>query len=221
MTGIGSKAAGMSLNRHRYQGNEYIQEAGLHWMDFHNRQYDPQLGRFVQVDPMAAQTDWLTPYASMNNNPVSNVDPLGLMVDMSHVNNTPKVDFSEILGRFSAGFMKTLGASGKLDFIDWNQGAQERSNLEYWNNVLEVAGSIVASGSIGRAGGDGDATVNDPGSAKSEETDTPGEAEDDGSVKGKWVTVSNEFRYRFTMQYNRKEANNKGINLNGLRMEME
>jgi uncharacterized protein RhaS with RHS repeats len=47
-------------------------------MNFHNRQYDPQLGRFLSVDPLAASTVRFSPYAGMNNNPVSLVDPLGL-----------------------------------------------------------------------------------------------------------------------------------------------
>ena len=35
-------AAGSLPNRQRYQGNEYREELNLRWMDFHNRQYDPQ-----------------------------------------------------------------------------------------------------------------------------------------------------------------------------------
>jgi RHS repeat-associated protein len=53
-------------------------DLGLNWMDFHNRQYDPQLGMFLSIDPLAAVTANVSPYAAMDNNPVSNVDPLGL-----------------------------------------------------------------------------------------------------------------------------------------------
>jgi len=31
-------ASGSLPNRQRYQGNEYREEAGLNWMDFHNRE---------------------------------------------------------------------------------------------------------------------------------------------------------------------------------------
>jgi hypothetical protein len=47
-------------------------------MDFQNRQYDPQIGRFLGVDPLAEETDIMSPYTAMNNDPVLNVDPLGL-----------------------------------------------------------------------------------------------------------------------------------------------
>jgi hypothetical protein len=51
-------------------------------MNFHNRQYDPQIGRFLGVDPLAAATGNMSSYAGMNNNPANVVDPLGLMGEM-------------------------------------------------------------------------------------------------------------------------------------------
>lgn len=75
---MGSEANGFMPNKRKYQSNEYSKELGLNWMDFHNRQYDPQLGRFLSVDPLAASTAGMSPYTGMNNNPVSVVDPLGL-----------------------------------------------------------------------------------------------------------------------------------------------
>lgn len=65
--------------RHKYQGNEYIKDLGLNWMDFHARQYDPQLGRFLGVDPKAdaGGQERLSPYAAMGNAPESMVDPNG------------------------------------------------------------------------------------------------------------------------------------------------
>ncbi|WP_222166603.1 RHS repeat-associated core domain-containing protein [Edaphocola aurantiacus] len=49
-------------------------------MDFHNRQYDPQLGRFMGIDPMAdaAGQQSLSPYHAMACNPSTMTDPLGL-----------------------------------------------------------------------------------------------------------------------------------------------
>lgn len=48
-------------------------------MGFQARQYDPQLGRFLGVDPLAdkqGQQVW-SPYSAMSNAPESIVDPMG------------------------------------------------------------------------------------------------------------------------------------------------
>lgn len=78
--GWGSTASGSLPNRQRYQGNEYREEAGLNWMDFHNRQYDPQLGRFLSLDELAdaGGQQVLSPYHAMGCNPALMVDPFGL-----------------------------------------------------------------------------------------------------------------------------------------------
>lgn len=75
---LGSTAAGFMPNKQKYQSNEYNKDLGLNWMDFHNRQYDPQLGRFLSIDPLAEATANLSPYTAMNNDPANQVDPLGL-----------------------------------------------------------------------------------------------------------------------------------------------
>lgn len=68
------------INRKKYQGNEYITDLSLNWMSFGARQYDPQIGRFLGVDPLADQggQDSYSPYAAMGNQPESAVDPNGL-----------------------------------------------------------------------------------------------------------------------------------------------
>ncbi len=83
MGNIGSTAVGHVPNRVKHQGNEYIKDAGLNWMDFNFRQYDPQIGRFLGVDPLAASggQDRFSPYAAMGNQPETAVDPNGLMFE--------------------------------------------------------------------------------------------------------------------------------------------
>jgi RHS repeat-associated protein len=93
---MGSAAVGFIANKHKYQSNEYSKEQGLNWMDFHNRQYDPQIGRFLSIDPLAAATATMSPYTGMNNDPVNVVDPLGLqgynyLAQMPNMNNVSPV----------------------------------------------------------------------------------------------------------------------------------
>lgn len=70
-------------NRNKYQGNALIKDMELNLMDFQARQYDPQIGRFLSVDPLAAVggQDMVSPYAAMGNMPESMIDPNGLKRD--------------------------------------------------------------------------------------------------------------------------------------------
>lgn len=85
MAGISSKAAGSLENKYRFndgselQNKEFSDGSGLEWYDVDARFYDPQLGRFMQVDPRpddGDQESW-EPYQYALDNPISNNDPDG------------------------------------------------------------------------------------------------------------------------------------------------
>ena len=66
--------AGIRPNRFLYQGKEWQTELGLNLYDFHARQFDPALGRFLAVD---AASQFSSPYLGMGNMPTYSVDPDG------------------------------------------------------------------------------------------------------------------------------------------------
>ncbi len=85
MAGISSKAAGTLINKKKFnegselQSEEFSDGSGLNWYDVDARYYDPQLGRFMQVDPKpdeSGQESWV-PYQYGLDNPISNNDPDG------------------------------------------------------------------------------------------------------------------------------------------------
>ncbi|RXK81422.1 RHS repeat-associated core domain-containing protein [Filimonas effusa] len=84
MAGISSKAAGKLQNRYRFNGgnelqnNEFSNGSGLDWYDAMFRQYDPQIGRFHQLDPLAEFDISKSAYVFVSNNPISFSDPFGL-----------------------------------------------------------------------------------------------------------------------------------------------
>ena len=59
--------------KHRFTGQESEQELGLYY--YGARFYDPDLGRFLQVDP--ARENWSS-YLYVANNPINSVDPTGM-----------------------------------------------------------------------------------------------------------------------------------------------
>ena len=74
MENNGFLEAGVEANRFLYQGKEWQTELGLNLYDFHARQFDPALGRFLAVD---AASQFSSPYLGMGNSPVMAVDPDG------------------------------------------------------------------------------------------------------------------------------------------------
>ncbi len=84
MEGICSKAAGAMQNLFQFnegselQRGEFDDGSGMELYDAVNRMYDPQLGRFFQVDEFAESNFEWTPYNFALDNPISFNDPLGL-----------------------------------------------------------------------------------------------------------------------------------------------
>jgi RHS repeat-associated protein len=74
MDNNGFLEAGVKANRFLYQGKEWQKDLGLNLYDFHARQFDPALGRWLAQDP---QNQFASPYLGMGNNSSMMVDPDG------------------------------------------------------------------------------------------------------------------------------------------------
>ncbi|MBL7705931.1 MAG: hypothetical protein JNM21_10350 [Taibaiella sp.] len=77
---LSTTAMGITQQPLKYQGIELEKHFGLETYETFYRGLDPQLGRFNSIDPEAEQFYSLSPYVSMNNNPVSYIDPEGDLV---------------------------------------------------------------------------------------------------------------------------------------------
>ena len=63
--------------QYKYNGKEFQEELGLNLYDYQTRNYDPALGRWMNIDNHADSYFSISPYSSFANNPVSFVDPTG------------------------------------------------------------------------------------------------------------------------------------------------
>ncbi len=59
-----------------YTGREWDRETRLYY--YNARYYDPQMGRFLEIDPIGFAGGDINLYAYVGNNPVNLTDPLGL-----------------------------------------------------------------------------------------------------------------------------------------------
>lgn len=90
--GISAKAALKPQSRIGYQGdfNERDDETGYN--EFTLRSYDPQIGRWIQVDPNDVEPGM---YNGMSNNPINITDPLGGDPDWYVNAETREIEFFE------------------------------------------------------------------------------------------------------------------------------
>lgn len=79
MAGISSKSAGSLVNKEKtFQDQRFDDDLGLNWVQFKWRNHDPQIGRFIEIDPLSEKYTYNSTYAFSENKITNHVELEGL-----------------------------------------------------------------------------------------------------------------------------------------------
>ena len=141
---------------HKFTGKELDDEHGLDWYYFGARFYDPEIGRFLGIDPYSdAYPSW-TPYQYGLNNPVIyfDFDGRSTVTDSSgnviHV-NTEDSDFSVYQTTTVQGGINELGIPGGSMSVKTKVGETENIDEFIDPETGEAGGTIMFGESWGAA----------------------------------------------------------------------
>ena len=130
----------------KYTGKEFEPTAGLNWLDFHARWYDPALLRTTTQDPAAAEYPAHSPYLWCVGNPVRFVDRNGEKVEFSQ--DAPlafKVDYV-----IAYKYLDLYGAAGYLNELERRENTyiiapyegdtyfDHKNSIIYWNSKMAL-----------------------------------------------------------------------------------
>ena len=106
-------------NKNLYNDKELWDDADLNWYDYGFRNYDPQIGRFPQLDPLTDDYPELTNYQYASNEPIANVDMDGLELKNSIFNGA---GLSTPGGFWNGSYLQVAGRQSTLKVV--GQGAK-------------------------------------------------------------------------------------------------
>jgi RHS repeat-associated protein len=109
MAGISSKAAGIINNDIKFNGKELNEDLDLYWYEYGFRNnFDPQLGRFHSIDPLASDYPYYTPYQFAGNQPTIAVDIDGL--EPAFINDLMQWGATKVASNPNSNTSKAIGA---------------------------------------------------------------------------------------------------------------
>jgi RHS repeat-associated protein len=134
---------------YQYNGKELESFGGLGWYDYGARYYDPTVGRWYGVDPLAEKFSSYSPFHYAGNNPIRNIDPDGReFTDAAQqwVNRY----MNDVGSRYDKNSAKIAKLQGKLDAgglseKEMNKLNRQIGNLQGANAELDIIRGEVAT----------------------------------------------------------------------------
>src|SRR5690554_611626 len=127
--------------RYKFNGMEWQPELGLDLYDFKTRNYDPAIGRWLNVDPLAEKYFNMNPYGYALNNPIYFIDPDGRQIDLSHIRDNNKEAYDNLINELQqiTGYTLVVDDNGNLTFAtEKNSRGKEQAIINKDKNGKDI-----------------------------------------------------------------------------------
>jgi len=131
-------------NRYKFQGQEHIDDLDLGWDSFKWRNHQPDIGRFFNVDPLAENYYYNSPYAFSENKVVAHVELEGLESAGYMIKRELEQKAGFLKGKFENGIDKVVSFFSDI----WN--APENVRKESTDKKQTGIGINIHGENIGR-----------------------------------------------------------------------
>src|SRR5690554_567007 len=142
--------------RYDFNAKEHQPELGLNWHDYHARNYDAALGRWMNVDPLGEKYSSWSPYNYVMNSPLRFTDPTGMFIEPPTVPGETEGDvhFDEDTGASyvwdgEGGWHSDMQGVEELDEVyitneGSSSGETENSSIDIFNTAVGGLGFSIS-----------------------------------------------------------------------------